>query len=164
MAAGWLVGGRACGRCSLVYFSEIKDAAPRACSACRAPARRRRSAQRQRAASRRRPAASGRIVEIKAGAYGHYNAEAEINGRPVDVMVDTGASMVALSYEDAAARRPLLRDSDFTQRVSTANGMARVAPVTLDRVSIGDITVRDVPAAVMERGQARHHRCSACRS
>ena len=36
--------------------------------------------------------------------------------------------------------------------VRTANGVARVAPVTLDRVSIGDITVRNVPASVSERG------------
>ena len=53
--------------------------------------------------------------------------------------------------------------SDFTQRVSTANGLARVAPVMLDRVSIGDITVRNVPAAVTERGSLEP-RCSACRS
>ena len=43
-------------------------------------------------------------------------------------------------------------DRDFTQMVRTANGVARVAPVTLDRVSIGDITVRNVPASVSERG------------
>ena len=54
-----------------------------------------------------------------------------------------------------------VRDSDYTQRVSTANGLARVAPVMLDRVSIGDITVRNVPAAVTEPGKlmtspARH--------
>ena len=79
-------------------------------------------------------------------------------------MVDTGASIVALTYEDAERAGVYVRDSDFTQRVRTANGMARVAPVTLDRVSIGDITVRNVPAAVSERGQARRPRCSACRS
>jgi aspartyl protease family protein len=39
--------------------------------------------------------------------------------------------------------------------VSTANGVARVAPVTLDRITIGDITVRDVPAAVAEPGRLR---------
>ncbi len=46
-----------------------------------------------------------------------------------------------------------VRDSDYTHRVNTANGPARVAPVTLDRVSIGDITVRNVPAAVSEPGK-----------
>ena len=67
-------------------------------------------------------------------------------------MVDTGASQVALTFEDASRAGIYVRDRDFTQQVRTANGVARVAPVTLDRVSIGDITVRDVPASVSERG------------
>ena len=97
-------------------------------------------------------AATGREVQIRAGAHGHYVARAEINGRPVDVLVDTGASIVALAFDDARQAGVLVRDSDYTQRVSTANGYARVAPVMLDRVSIGDITVRNVPAAVSEPG------------
>jgi aspartyl protease family protein len=89
-------------------------------------------------------------VRIEASGHGHYVTRAEINGRPIDVLVDTGASIVALTYDDARRAGVLVRDSDYTQRVSTANGQARVAPVTLDRVSIGDITVRNVPAAVSE--------------
>jgi aspartyl protease family protein len=100
------------------------------------------------------PAAfGGRVVELKAGANGHFQARAEINGRPVAVLVDTGASMVALTDADASAVGLHVRDSDFTHRVSTANGMARVALVSIDRVSIGDITVRNVPGAVLERGK-----------
>ncbi len=98
---------------------------------------------------------SGSIVEIEAENNGHFNAEADINGRPIEVMIDTGATMVALSYEDAERAGIYLNDSDFTRAVSTANGMARVAPVTLDRVSIGDITVRNVPAAVAEPGRLK---------
>lgn len=90
---------------------------------------------------------------LKAHADGHYYARAEINGRPLDVMVDTGASMVALTYEDAERAGLRLRPSDFTARVTTANGVAAVAPVTLDRVSIGRITVRNVRAAVTEPGR-----------
>jgi aspartyl protease family protein len=97
-------------------------------------------------------AATGREIQIRAGAHGHYFARAEINGRPVDVLVDTGASIVALAFDDARQAGVFVRDSDYTQRVSTANGYARVAPVILDRVSIGDITVRNVPAAVSEPG------------
>ena len=107
------------------------------------------------AARRQKPANLGSIVEIEAENNGHFNAEAEINGRPIEVMIDTGATMVALSYEDAERAGILLNDADFTRAVSTANGIARVAPVTLDRVSIGNITVRDVPAAVAERGRMR---------
>ena len=68
-------------------------------------------------------------------------------------MVDTGASIVALSFEDARAIGLYVRDSDFTHRVSTANGFARIAPVTIDRISVGDIMVRDVSGAVMEPGK-----------
>jgi aspartyl protease family protein len=102
-----------------------------------------------------KPANLGSIVEIEAEGNGHFNAEAEINGRSVEVMIDTGATMVALSYEDAERAGILLNDADFTRAVSTANGIARVAPVTLDRVSIGNITVRDVPAAVAEPGRMK---------
>ena len=95
------------------------------------------------------------VVEIEAERNGHFNTEADINGRSIPVMIDTGATMVVLSYEDAERAGLLLSDKDFTRSVSTANGVARVAPVTLDRVSIGNITVRDVPAAVAESGRLR---------
>jgi aspartyl protease family protein len=93
-------------------------------------------------------------VSIPAGDYGHFQTEAEINGRPVDVMVDTGASLVALTYEDADRLGIYVNPSDFSHTAKTANGMARVAPVTISRITIGDITVRDVPAVVSERGKS----------
>ena len=95
----------------------------------------------------------GRSVELSARRGGHFFVEAEINGRPVGVMVDTGATMVALTYEDARRAGLSPRDSDFTQRVSTANGIAKIAPVRLERVQIGNILVRDVEAAVLEEGK-----------
>lgn len=91
--------------------------------------------------------------ELRASRDGHYYACAEINGRPLDVLVDTGASIVALTYEDAERLGLNLRPSDFTARVQTANGTAAVAPVELDRVSIGRITVRNVRGVVSERGR-----------
>jgi aspartyl protease family protein len=95
--------------------------------------------------------ASG-TVSITAGDYGHFQTQAEINGRDVDVMVDTGASLVALTYEDAARAGVFVNPSDFTQLAQTANGMARVAPITISRISIGEITVHNVQAVVSERG------------
>jgi aspartyl protease family protein len=151
MAAGWLMVA-ASAAFSLLYFSEIKEVA-RGVLGLPDPA-----AMREAAVPRgyRRPeavsSAPGRVVEIKAGAHGHYYASADINGRATDVLVDTGASIVALTYDDATRAGVYVRDSDYTQRVSTANGMARVAPVVLDRISIGNITVRNVPAAVTEPG------------
>jgi aspartyl protease family protein len=92
-------------------------------------------------------------VELRAGSHGHFETRAEINGRPVEVMVDTGASLIALTFEDAERAGIYVKDSDFTQRTQTANGVARAAPVMLDRVTIGDITVRNVRASVAERGR-----------
>jgi aspartyl protease family protein len=101
------------------------------------------------------PKTGGRsgVQELSASADGHFYARAEINGRPIDVMVDTGASMVALTYEDGERAGLSLRPADFTSRVSTANGVAAVAIATLDRVTIGRITVRGVRAAICERGK-----------
>ncbi len=98
-------------------------------------------------------ASAGRTVELKAGAHGHFFSRIHVNGRAVQAMVDTGASIVALTYEDARNAGVHIRDGDYTHRVSTANGVARVALVTLDSVAIEDIVVHDVRAAVAEPGK-----------
>jgi aspartyl protease family protein len=97
-------------------------------------------------------AGGGYTVELPVGTDGHYHAEAEINGRSVPVLVDTGASLVALTAEDAEAAGIYVNDKDFTHQMQTANGMARVAPVTLERIAIGDITIRNVRGIVSEAG------------
>lgn len=95
-------------------------------------------------------------VELKVQRNGHYHADVEVNGRTIAVMVDTGATMVALTYEDAERAGIYPNPSEFTHRVQTANGTGKVAPVTIDRLSIGDITVRNVKAAVVEPGLLQH--------
>lgn len=100
-----------------------------------------------------RPAHSGGVVELTAERSGHFITNAEINGRPVEIMIDTGATFVALSHEDAERAGIYLTPKDFTHSVGTANGRARVAPVSLGRVAIGDIVVRDVQALVSEPGK-----------
>ena len=95
----------------------------------------------------------GGSVALRAGAHGHYSTNAYLNGRPVQVLVDTGASMVALSYEDAERIGIFMRPSDFTGRARTANGSVRMAPVVLDSISIGDIELHNVEATVSEPGR-----------
>ena len=63
-------------------------------------------------------------------------------------MVDTGATGVVLSREDARRVGINPQPSDFTARTSTANGIVPVAPIVLDKVAVGEISVRDVPALV----------------
>lgn len=94
-------------------------------------------------------------VTLRAGDYGHFNTDVEVNGRTIGVMVDTGASLVALTYEDAERAGIYVRPSDFNRIAQTANGSAKVAPVTIDRIEIGGLTVRNVPAVVSEAGNSQ---------
>jgi aspartyl protease family protein len=110
------------------------------------------SIQAAQTARAQRPAESP-IVELRAGRNGHFFAQAEINGRPIDVLVDTGASGVGLSYEDAEGAGIHVQSNDFIWHSHTANGVVKVAPVTIDRISIGDITVRNVQGTVAEPGR-----------
>ena len=95
----------------------------------------------------------GRTVTLNPNVYGHYIVEADIGGAPVELLTDTGATYVALNYETALKLGFTAQTIRFTSRSSTANGIARVAPVTLDYVRIGSILVRDVKAVVAEPGK-----------
>jgi len=150
MAAVWLIAA-GCTAVGIAYFTEIKLASQGLVGQHTPRAARVGLSENDGGSASRQSMA--RVVEIKAGAYGHFHTRAEINGRPIGVMVDSGASIVALTFEDARAAGLYVRDSDFTHRVSTANGSARIAPVTIDRITIGDITVREVAGAVMETGK-----------
>ncbi|MFI4948139.1 MAG: TIGR02281 family clan AA aspartic protease [Alphaproteobacteria bacterium] len=87
---------------------------------------------------------------FRANPQGHVVVEAEINGAPVKFLVDTGATMVVLTLKDAAAAGLSGSDLVFSMRTSTANGVARAAPVTLRELRIDQLVVRDVTAAVAE--------------
>ena len=102
------------------------------------------------------PAAQAGWTELKAARNGHFIARAMINQVPVTAMIDTGASVVAIPYEQA--RRMGLRPAflRFNQPVWTANGRAFAAPVTLRRVEIDNVVARNVPAMVMPKGALRH--------
>ena len=91
-------------------------------------------------------------VELRADRAGHFEANMEVNGRSLDAMVDTGASIVMLTYEDAQRAGIYLRPQDFTMQMQTANGIAKVAPVSLERLAVGSILLRDVQAGVGEPG------------
>ena len=84
---------------------------------------------------------------------GHFRAVADVNDVPVGLLIDTGASIVLLRYDDA--RRIGLRDYEleYTMAVTTANGRSFVAPVTFDEIRIGGVVVRDVEGAVARPDQ-----------
>jgi aspartyl protease family protein len=93
----------------------------------------------------------GRKVELVANGGGQYSADATVNGSPVHMIIDTGATLVSLSADAAARVGVFVNDADYTMRVRTANGVARAAPVTLVGVSVGDVYVPEVQALVLER-------------
>jgi aspartyl protease family protein len=87
---------------------------------------------------------------FRANPQGHVVVEAAVNGVPVKFLVDTGATMVVLTLKDAAAAGISGSDLVFSMRTSTANGVARAAPVRLRELRIDQLMVRDVAAAVVQ--------------
>jgi aspartyl protease family protein len=99
-------------------------------------------------------AAVGEPASIAKAADGHYWAEATVNGRAVHFLVDTGASAVALTLDDARRLGIEPRDLNYTYQVTTAAGQVRAAKVTLATVAVAGAQVHDVDALVIEKGLA----------
>ena len=92
-------------------------------------------------------AEAGRI-ELPRAPDGHYYATLDLNGVPTRFVVDTGASGMVLTREDAARAGLNLDHLMFLTEASTANGIVRTAPVRLDTVALGPFVDRSVPAFV----------------
>ena len=97
-----------------------------------------------------RSGAAPNSLVFRANPQGHVVLDGDVNGAPVRFLVDTGASIVVLTMRDAAAAVMRPSDLDFTLRTSTANGVARAAPVRLREVRIGQLSLDDVDAAIVE--------------
>jgi aspartyl protease family protein len=97
-------------------------------------------------------ATRGRTVEIVRSG-GSFSVGAQVNGARVPMALDTGASSVVLTQEAAKAAGLPLEVLAYTVNVDTANGRARAAPVTLDRLAVGGILERSVPALIVQPGQ-----------
>jgi aspartyl protease family protein len=89
-----------------------------------------------------------RSVVLSRGNGGHFWADARIDGLRLELVVDTGASQIALRASDAARLGIHPSARDYSIKVSTANGITRAALVQLRMVEIGNIVVRDVQALV----------------
>ncbi|RDE24448.1 TIGR02281 family clan AA aspartic protease [Motiliproteus coralliicola] len=90
----------------------------------------------------------GNVVEValKGNRQGHYLVSGAINGRPVTFLIDTGATYVAIPDE---LQQELGLTPGRAQRVVTANGTATAYETKLNSVSIGDIKVQEVRAALV---------------
>ena len=98
--------------------------------------------------------ATGTTTQVVKGPDGHYWAQAKIDGRAVQVLVDTGASLVALTRADARRLGVDPAPEAFTGKVQTASGVVRAAPVRLKTISVAGVRVDDVEALVVEEGLA----------
>jgi aspartyl protease family protein len=87
---------------------------------------------------------------FRANPQGHVLVDAWVNGAPVRFLVDTGATMVVLTQKDAAAAGFGQDDLVFSMRTSTANGVARAAPIKLRELRVEQLLIPDVTAAVAE--------------
>lgn len=94
--------------------------------------------------------AGRRTLTILGDERGHFWLDGQVDGANVRFMVDTGASGVALDRDTAERAGFHLVDRDFTGRSQTASGVARTAPVTLRRLKIGPMTLRNVNAHVVD--------------
>ena len=102
-----------------------------------------------RAASR-----GARTIEIARGGR-EFSLSTQVNGASISMVLDTGASSVVLTQEAAKAAGLPLEVLSYNVTVDTANGRTRAAAVTLDKIGVGGIVERSVPALIAQPGQLR---------
>ncbi len=95
-------------------------------------------------------AVSGGKARIEADAKGHFTTQFKLNGRRIDAMIDTGATVVALNRSTARKIGVSLTAEDFTHTVSTANGEVKAAPAMIDVLEVGRIRLEGVQALVLD--------------
>jgi len=96
-----------------------------------------------------------RSVQIPRTQSGEFTLRAKINGVKAPMVIDTGATSVVLTYETAKAAGLPLELLTYDVDVETAGGHTRAARLTLDRLAIGKLVERSVPALVVPRGQMK---------
>lgn len=99
----------------------------------------------------------GRDVEIVRSRGGDFAVSARVNGARVPMVLDSGASSVVLTQQAAKAAGLPLEVLSYSVTIDTANGRTRAAPVTLDRLDVGSLSERAVPALVVQAGDLKHN-------
>lgn len=90
------------------------------------------------------------VIEVPRAPDGHYYVTAEVNGTPIRMILDTGATDMVLSADDAEAAGIDLQDLTYFGQAATANGTVRIAPVRLDEITLGPVNDRNFRAYVSE--------------
>ena len=100
-------------------------------------------------------AASIRAVQISRAQGGEFALQAKINGVNTPMVIDTGATSVVLTYETAKAAGLPLEVLEYDVDLETASGHTKAARLTLDRLAVGKLVERSVPALVVPHGQMK---------
>jgi aspartyl protease family protein len=103
----------------------------------------------------RRPQPLEREVQIARGPNGEFALQARINGVGAPMVIDTGATQVVLTYETAKAVGLPLELLTYDVDLETAGGHTKAARLTLDRLAIGRLVERSVPALVVAHGSMK---------
>ncbi len=98
------------------------------------------------------PYAQDGEADISKSADGHFWADADVGGHQVHFLVDTGATAVALTADDARALGIEPSTLTYSYTVTTANGQARAAAVKLPSITVGGARVDNVDAYVIDNG------------
>jgi len=93
-------------------------------------------------------AVNGRLT-VRPDNSGHFHIDGRIDGRRMEFVVDTGATVVAIPESEAARLGIHPARRDYTAQIKTANGTILGAPRRLDMVEVGGLMVRDVAAVIM---------------
>jgi clan AA aspartic protease (TIGR02281 family) len=94
-------------------------------------------------------------VQIARGQAGEFALHARINGVKAPMVIDTGATSVVLTWETAKAIGVPIEMLEYNVDVETAGGHTKAARLTLDRLAVGGLVEKSVPALVVPRGQMR---------
>jgi aspartyl protease family protein len=95
------------------------------------------------------------VVQIPRGANGEFSVQARIDGIAATMVVDTGATSIVLTYETAKAIGFPLELLEYNVDVQTAAGSTKAARLWLDRIVIGKLVERSVPALVVRPGEMK---------
>jgi aspartyl protease family protein len=104
---------------------------------------------------RKRALGPASVVQIPRGTNGEFNIRAKINGVRAPMVIDTGATSVVLTYETAKAAGLPVELLEYDVDLETAGGHTKASRLTLDRLAIGHLVERSVPALVVQHGQMK---------
>jgi len=92
------------------------------------------------------------VAYVRLDRHNSFSTDIEIEGKTFKAIIDTGASTVAIRYEDAKQLGVFRKGETWNRAVSTANGVGRAMTVRLNNLAIGDLMVYDVEAMVLSPG------------